>query len=104
MEKAHRKATTTKEKILQLYKDNKRLITDLQSVQREFIGWAVSFGFRAETAGGMKTMGEDLFYLNKELTEVTYRFSEEDMKDMLSVDYDDLNYEFEKELKELYGE
>jgi hypothetical protein len=104
MEKAQRKATTTKEKILQLYKDNKRLITDLQSVQREFIGWAVSFGFRAETAGGMKTMGEDLFYLNKELTEVTYHFSEEDMKDMLSVDYDDLNYEFEKELKELYGE
>ena len=54
--------------------------------------------------GTYETMGEDVFYLNKELTEVTYHFSEEDMKDMLSVDYDDLNYEFEKELKELYGE
>lgn len=52
----------------------------------------------------MKIMGEDLFYLDKDMTNVTHRFSEEDIKDMQSSDPDDLNYEFEKELKELFGE
>lgn len=106
MEKAKRKAATAKENILQLYQDNKKLLMDYnnKSAKHEFIGWAVSFAYRAETAGGMKIMGEDLFYLDKDMTNVTHRFSEEDIKDMQSSDPDDLNYEFEKELKELFGE
>lgn len=104
MERAQRKAATAKENILQLYKDNKKLIMDYKSSKHEFLGWAVSFGYRAETAGGMKTMGVDLFYLNKDLTEVTHRFSEEEMNNLLSEDSDDLNYEFEKELQEIFGE
>ena len=104
MEKAKRKAADAKEQIIQLYKDNKKLFTAFQSGKHEFIGWMVAFGYRAETAGGMKTMGESLFYLNKDLTEVTHRFTEEDMRDMQSADLDDLKYEFEDELKEIFGE
>lgn len=104
MEKAKHKAADAKEQIIQLYKDNKALFTALQSGKHEFVGWMAVFGYRAETAGGMKTMGEGLFYLNKDLTEVTNRFTEEDMRDMQSADLDDLKYEFEDELKEIFGE
>lgn len=104
MEKARRKAADTKEQIIQLYRDNKKLFTAFQSGKHEFIGWMAVFGYRAETAGGMKTMGEGLFYLNKDLTEVTNRFTEEDMRDMQSADLDDLKYEFEDELKDIFGE
>lgn len=104
MEKARRKAADTKEQIIQLYRDNKKLFTAFQSGKHEFIGWMAVFGYRAETAGGMKTMGEGLFYLNKDLTEVTNRFTEEDMRDMQSADLDDLKYEFEDELKDIFEE
>lgn len=104
MEKAKHKAADAKEQIIQLYKDNKALFTAFQSGKHEFVGWMAIFGYRAETAGGMKTMGEGLFYLNKDLTEVTNRFTEEDMRDMQSADLDDLKYEFEDELKEIFGE
>ena len=104
MEKAKHKAADAKEQIIQLYKDNKALFTAFQSGEHEFVGWMAVFGYRAETAGGMKTMGEGLFYLNKDLTEVTNRFTEEDMRDMQSADLDDLKYEFEDELKEIFGE
>ena len=104
MEKARRKAADTKEQIIQLYRDNKKLFMAFESGKHEFIGWMAVFGYRAETAGGMKTMGEGLFYLNKDLTEVTNRFTEDDMRDMQSADLDDLKYEFEDELKGIFGE
>jgi hypothetical protein len=104
MEKAQRKATAAKDQIIQLYKDNKQLILSLESGNHEFTGWAVSFGYRAETAGGMKTMGGSLFYLNKDLTQITHRFTEEDMSLIQSAGIDDLKYEFEEELKEIFGE
>lgn len=102
MEKAQRKAAAAKEKILQLYKDNEKLFENLQSAKHDFIGWAVAFGYRAETAGGLKTMGAGFYYLNKDFTEITYSFSEEDMSDMRSAELDDLQYEFEDELKDLF--
>lgn len=92
MEKAQRKAADAKEKILQLYKDNEKLFKAFESGKHEFIGWMVDFGYRAETAGGMKTMGEGLFYLNKDLSEITARFTKEDMIEMESADLDDLKY------------
>lgn len=104
MEKARRKAADTKEQIIQLYRDNKKLFTAFQSGKHEFIGWMAVFGYRAETAGGMKTMGEGLFYLNKDLSEITARFTKEDMIEMESADLDDLKYEFEDELKDVFGE
>lgn len=104
MEKALRKAATAKENILQLYKDNLEFIKTFDSAKHEFSGWAVAFGYRAETAGGMKTMGASLFFLNKELTEITHCFSEEDLSLIQSVSPDDLRYEFEEELKEILGE
>ena len=104
MEKARRKAADTKDQIIQLYKDNKALFTAFQSGKHEFIGWMAVFGYRAETAGGMKTMGEGLFYLNKDLSEITARFTKEDMIEMESADLDDLKYEFEDELKYVFGE
>lgn len=104
MEKAQRKAADTKDKIVKLYKDNKQLFMNIQNGKHEFIGWSVIFGYRAETAGGMKTMGEGLFYLNKDLTEITHSLSEDDLQDMQSADFDDLKYEFGDELKDIYGD
>lgn len=102
MEKAQRKAADTKAQIIQLYKDNEKLFKNINDGKHEFIGWMAAFGYRAETSGGMKTMGEKLFYLNKDLTEVTNRFTEDDMEDIQSADLDDLMYEFEDELKEFF--
>lgn len=104
MEKARRKAADTKEQILQRYRDNKKLLMDYQSGKHEFIGWMAAFGYRAETAGGMKTMGECLFYLNKDLTEITHRFTDEDLLEILDANLDDLRYEYEDELKKIFEE
>lgn len=84
MEKAKRKAADTKENIIQLYKDNWNLIENLSSDKHEFIGWMCTFAYRAETIGGMKSIGEELFYLNQDLTEITYRFTKEDV---IELDY-----------------
>ena len=104
MEKAQRRAADKKDQIIQLYKDNKDFLIGMKSGKHEFIAWAVTFGYRAETAGGMKTMGGALYYLNKDMTEIIHRFTEDDMKDMQSTDLQDINYEFEDELKEIFGE
>ena len=108
MEKAQRRAADKRDQIIKLYKDNKDFLIGMKSgklrVGHEFIAWAVTFGYRAETAGGMKTMGGALYYLNKDMTEIIHRFTEDDMKDMQSTDLQDINYEFEDELKEIFGE
>ena len=102
MEKAQRKAFAVKDEIIQLYKNNKDSIKGYKPDKHEFIGWAVSFGCRAETAGGIKTMGEVLFFLNKDFTEITHRFSEEDIELLQSENSEDLKYDFEEELKEIF--
>ena len=48
-------------------------------------------------------MGQDLYYLNKDLTEITHRFTDDDMIEIESAGIDDLKYEFENELKEIFG-
>ena len=104
MEKAQRKAADTKEQIIQLYKDNKDLLVGMEAGKHEFIAWAVTFGYRAETAGGLKTMGGALYFLNKDMTEIIQRFTEDDMKDMQAEGMQDIKYDFEDELKEIFGE
>ena len=106
MEKAQRKATRVKEEILDTYKKNKELIMSAQSQspKSEFIGWAAEIAYRAETAGGLKIMSESLFFLNKDFTEITYSLSEDDMKDVNPEIIDELSYEFEEELQELFLE
>lgn len=104
MEKAQRKAADTKEQIIQLYKDNKDLLIGMESGKHEFIAWAVTFSYRAETAGGLKTMGGALYFLNKDMSEIVQRFTEDDMKDMQTEDMQDIKYDFEDELKEIFGE
>lgn len=104
MEKAQRKAADTKEKIVQLYKGKKKIFEAFKSGEHEFIGWMAVFSYRGETAGGIKSMGESLFYLNKDLTEITYRFEPEELSDIQAEDLDDIRYEFEDELKEIFGE
>lgn len=103
MELAQRKAAATKDNILQLYKDNKEFLKSFETAKHDFIGWAVSFGYRAETAGGMKIMGANFFFLNKELTEITHSFSEEDLVLIQSAGLDDVKYEFEEELNDILG-
>lgn len=103
MEKAQRKASATKEKILQLYKDNKQMLLNLKSGKHEFTGWVATFSYRAETAGGLKRMGEDLFFLNKDITEIIYYIGLDDLEDLQSEDLEDVKYEFEEELKDIFG-
>ena len=102
MERAQRKAAAAKEQILQLYKDNKEMIMAINSPNCEFIGWQAAIDYRAETAGGLKTMGAALYFLNKDLTEITYGLSEEEMRDLSLDNLEDLKYDFEKELDQIF--
>ena len=103
LEKAQRKAASAKEKILDLYKSNKELIMN-ESQEGEFIGWAADIAYRAETAGGLKIMNESLFFLNKDFTEITYSLSEDDMIGVNPDIFQELSYEFENELQNLFLE
>ncbi len=104
MEKAQRKAADTKAQILQLLKDNKKLLVGLESGNHEFIAWAVTFGYRAETADGTKNMHGVIYYLNKDMTEIIQTFTEMDVIEMQSSDLQDIKYEFEDELKDIFGD
>lgn len=102
MEKALRKASAAKENILQLYKDNKQLLLNLKSGKHEFTGWVATFIYRAETAGGLKRMDEVLYFLNKDITEITNYITKEDLDDFQTEDLEDIKYDFEEELKEIF--
>lgn len=104
MEKAQRKASAAKDKILQLYKDNKQLFVDAYSGKHEFIGWVATFSFRTETAGGHDTMGGAMYFLDKDLTKIIYHLSEDDFKDLDvgKSNLEDVKYEFEEELREIF--
>lgn len=104
MEKSQRKAASTKEEILKLYKDNETMFQDINSGKHEFIGWRAIYSYRAETAGGLKTMGGAMFFLNKELTKITHVFSEEDMMLIQSAGIEDIQYELGDELKEIFAD
>ena len=95
MEKAQRKAATAKENILKLYKDNVKMWKDIASAKHEF-------NYRAETAGGIKTMGSALIFLNKDLTEITHSFSSMDLSISNSELLQDFQYDFGEELKAIY--
>lgn len=102
MEKALRKAAAVKDNIINLYKDNKKFIEGVESAKHEFTGWAASVAYRAETAGGMKMMDGVLFFLNKDLTKITHRFTKEDINNGQLSDLEDLKYEFEDDLREIF--
>ena len=102
MEKTQRKASNAKDKILQMFKDNKQLLVDFNSGKHEFIGWSAVFSFRTETAGGHDTMGGAVYFLNKDLTKIIHRFTEDDLKDLDESNLEDIKYEFEEELREIF--
>lgn len=103
LEKAKYKAATTKDKILQIFKENNRLFTVIEAGTHEFIGWTVSLCYRAETAGGIKVRKESLFYLNKDFSEITHFFSEDDLKLFRDESLEDFEYEFENDIKDILG-
>lgn len=102
LEKAQRKADDAKQKILQLYKDNKPMFESFKKRKHELAGWAATLAYRAETAGGMKTMGTLLYFIDKDFTEIVACITEEDQELLHSADPNDLKYEFEDELKEIF--
>lgn len=102
LEKAQRKAADTKNKILQLYKENKPMFESFNNRKHELAGWAATIAYRANTAGGMKTMGTLLYFLDKDFTEIVACITEEDQELLHSVDSDELKYEFEEEFKEIF--
>ncbi|MBQ9561432.1 MAG: hypothetical protein IJV10_04025 [Prevotella sp.] len=104
MEKAQRKTAVAKEEIFKLYKDNEKIFQDINAGKHEFIGWRAIYSYRAETAGGLKTMGGALFFLNRDLTEITHRFSEDDMMLISSAGIEDIQYELGDELKDFFAD
>lgn len=102
MEKAQHIASAAKENILKLYKDNEEMFKRITADNHDFVGWMAFFNYRAETAGGLKTMGGALFFFDKELSKITYSFTDNDLELLKSVDLNDLHYELEDELKEIF--
>lgn len=102
MERAQLKAANAKQKILQLYKENQQMIENFNNGKHEFMGWTAIFSFRTETAGGHKIMGGAVYYLNKDLTEITHRLSEEDVKELQENNLEDIKYELGEELSKMF--
>ena len=104
LEKAQRKADDAKQKILQWYKDNKPMFESFEKGKHELTGWAAKLAYRAETAGGIKTMGFLLYFLDKDFKGIVACITEEDLELLDSAAPSDLRYEFADELKEIYGD
>lgn len=103
MERARHKVSMVKDKIFQLYKDNQHMLENINNGNHELMGWVAYFSFRTETAGGHKTMGVAVYYLNKELNKITHRLSEEELKNIERNNIDDLKYELREDLSEMFG-
>lgn len=101
---AQRKVNATKEQILNLYKDYKKLFEDVADGKHEFVGWMAMVSYRAETVGGKQTMGNAVYYLNKDMTEIINSFSDEDVANIETSGIEDIQYEFGEELKKVLAD
>lgn len=101
-DKANRKKEDNKAKILQLYKDNTDLIKAFANGGGEFTGFFGVLQYRAETNGGYKRNGEDLYFFDKNITNVVAAYSGDEFQDLSILE--DINYEFEAELAELFNQ
>ena len=99
MEKAKRKASNIKDLILKTFVEYKDMFGAYESGKHEFIGWRADLSYRAETAGGLKTMGQVLFFLDKDLTKVTHRFDDEEMNSVSYSNFEDFFYELDEDMR-----
>lgn len=88
-----------KDLILKTFVEYKDMFGAYESGKHEFIGWRADISYRAETAGGLKTMGQVLFFLDKDLTKVTYRFDDEEMNSVSYSNFEDFLYELEEDMR-----
>lgn len=100
-DKASKMKENYKEKILQLYKDNIDLLKAYANGGGEFTGYFGILQYRAETNGGTKRIGEDLFFFDKKITNVLSTYDGDDLRDLMILE--DINYEFESDLAELFS-
>lgn len=99
-----RKADDRKAQIISLYKSNVDLFKASVNGKHEFLGWAALFFYTAETAGGYESSGSKLLFLDKDLKKITYSFGEEDVKGLEDNPIEDVQYEFEEEIKAALGQ
>ena len=99
IEKAKRKASNMKDLILKTFVEYKDMFGAYESGKHEFIGGRADISYRAETAGGLKTMGHVLFFLDKDLTKGTYRFDDEEMNSVSYSNFEDFLYELEEDMR-----
>lgn len=97
MEKAQRKADVIRQQILSLSSAIKSQLL-ASPPKHEFIGWMAVMTYRVETAGGIKTMTESTFFLNKDFTEITGQLTREDWQELQSVNITDFAEEFGDEI------
>lgn len=101
-DKANRKKEDSKEKILQLYKNNAELLQAVAVGGGEFTGFYGILQYRAETNGGYTRPGENLFFFDKTVTNVVAAYNGDELQDLSILE--DINYEFEAELSQLFSQ
>ena len=97
MEKAQRKADAIRVQILSVCKEKQSQLL-ASPPKHEFMGWMAVMTYRVETAGGIKIMTESIYFLNNDLTEITARFSREDLEELQSASITDFEEEFGNEI------
>lgn len=103
-DKAQRMLESAKGKILQLYEDNTDLFEALNGGKHEFTGWVAQFSYRAETAGGMKRMGQSLYFFDKDLTKITSKFTSDELAELNPEMLNDINYEFADDIQTIFAD
>lgn len=105
LDKSNKKKDAAKAKILQLYKDNKQLLINIfqnNDTKGDFIGWVSNIRFRCENNAGMKRTLESFYFFDKSLETITHIFHQDDLEVLQQKDLEDIQYEFEKELKDMF--
>lgn len=104
-QKAKAVSDDLKAQILQIFKNNKEVITNLASGVHEFTGmYFAVLDYKAETNGGDVAGSEVLYYLNKDLTEIVASFTSQEFN-LYKIDaLRDIQYEFAEDFKNLFAE
>lgn len=101
-ESSQRKSSAAKAEIIRLLNANKKLLADVINERHVFTHWAVSFNYRVESDHGENLQASALYFLDRNLAEITHCFTVKDVFLSQAVDFDALVNEFHDELLFIY--
>lgn len=102
-ELAQRKLESRKNQIISTYKDNIALLKKIANKEHEFTGWCATVTFSAKNMLGFNVSKNDVFFLDKDVTQIIKAFDENELNELTEIDEEEFKFEFEDALNEALG-